>query len=269
MLWRRANKLGNPVASPFALVFLMTRMISRLVPALLALTLSACVSTQEDLVTQRIAVSEECLVGKCRFNNAPLKLDPEKIRLKGRSYDFQRVAERLDFIDANGWNWHAPEKSLTDGASIPEIFVPLVGFPNEPRFVNAAALHDAYCGIGNETGPVYHAKTWQEVHRLFYDALVASGTPDGKAKIMFAAVWLGGPRWYPMGAPDLTLEAISDADKKEAFLAAKAFIEAEKPDMPTLVEFLDDEVRKMLRKPKEAGREVQSQRNNNITDPNW
>lgn len=233
-----------------------------LVALVSALPLAACVSSTDDLVTQRIAVSEECLVGKCRFNNAPLKLEPEKIRLKGRSYDFQRVAERLDFIDANGWNWQAPEKSLTDGASIPEIFVPFVGFPNEPRFVNAAALHDAYCGIGNETGPVYHAKTWQEVHRLFYDALVASGTPDTKAKIMFAAVWLGGPRWYPMGAPDLTLEAVPDAEKVEAFLAAKDFIEREKPGMPELVVFLEEEIRKMLfRLPREGSRPESSRQN--------
>lgn len=216
--------------------------------AVLTLPLAACVSSQADLVTQKIAVSEECLVGKCRFNNAPLKLEPEKIRLEGRAYDFQRLAERLDFIDAQGWNWNAPEKSLTDGASIPEIFVPLIGFPNEPRFVNAAALHDAYCGVGNENGPVYHSKTWQEVHRLFYDALVASGTPDTKAKIMFAAVWLGGPRWGPYGTPDLALDNVPTEEKKEAFLKAKAFIEDEKPDMPRLVEFLDKEVEKMLRK---------------------
>lgn len=234
----------------------------------LTLPLMACVNSQDDLVTQGIAVSEECLVGKCRFNNAPLKLEPEKIRLKGRSYDFQRVAKQLDFIDGNGASWEAPEKSLTDGASIPEIFVPLVGFPNEPRFVNAAALHDAYCGIGNESGPVYHAKTWQEVHRLFYDALIASGTPDVKAKVMFAAVWIGGPRWYPMGTPDLTLESVPDSAKKEAFLAAKAFIENERPSMPVLVEFLEEEIRKMLgKKVKEKG-EVDSSNQNSTYDPN-
>lgn len=222
----------------------------RLCLALLAamLPLQACVSTHEDLATQKIAVSGDCLVGKCRFNNAPVKLAPEKIRLAGRAYDFQRLAARLDFIDAGGLDWQAPERSLTDGASIPEIFVPLIGFPNEPKFANASALHDAYCGIGNEAGAVYHSRTWQEVHRLFYDALVASGTPDAKAKIMFAAVWLGGPRWYLQGAPDTTLDGVPDAAKTEAMLEAKAFIEHERPDMPELVEFLDGQVRDMLRK---------------------
>jgi hypothetical protein len=234
-----------------------------LLASLVTFALMACVRSQDDLVTRRIAVSEECLVGKCRFNNAPLKLEPEKIRLKGRAYDFQRVAERLDFIDANGASWQAPERSLTDGASIPEIFVPLIGFPNEPRFVNAAALHDAYCGIGNETGPVYHAKTWQEVHRLFYDALVASGTPDTEAKIMFAAVWIGGPRWYPLGALDLTLETVPESAKKEAFLKAKAFIEAEKPKMPELIAFLDEEIREMLRKKRGHGKDTQPPRSPN------
>ena len=238
----------------------MMRVPFRLLPALLVLSLAACINSQEDLVSQRIAVSEECLVGKCRFNNAPLKLEPEKIRLEGRAYDFQRVAERLDFVDGDGRNWHAPEKSLTDGASIPEIFVPLVGFPNEPRFVNAAAVHDAYCGIGNETGPVYHAKTWQEVHRLFYDALVASGTPDGKAKIMFAAVWLGGPRWYPLGAPDTALDEVPDAEQQEAFVEAMAYITAEDPEMPELVAYLDELVRELLRRKRPEGRDINPDR---------
>jgi arginine/ornithine N-succinyltransferase beta subunit len=89
-----------------------------------------------------------------------------------------------------------------------------------------------------------------------------------KAKVMFAAVWIGGPRWYPMGAPDLTLESVPDAAKKEAFLAAKAFIEGEKPSMPVLVEFLEEEVRKMLgKKVKEKG-EVDSSNQNSTYDPN-
>ena len=209
--------------------------------------LAACVSTHEDLASQNIAVSEECLVGKCRFNNAPVKLAPEKIRLEGRAYDFQRLTARLDFIDAGGLNWQAPEKSLTDGASIPEIFVPLIGFPNEPKFANASALHDAYCGVGNEAVPVYHSRTWQEVHRLFYDALVASGTPDLKAKIMFAAVWLGGPRWNTQGVPETLLDGVPDAAKEDAMVEAMSFIEDEKPDMPKLVEFLEKQVKEMLR----------------------
>lgn len=227
----------------------MTRNPLRLCLALLAaiLPLQACVSTHEDLASQKIAVSEECLVGKCRFNNAPVKLAPETIKLEGRAYDFRRLAARLDFIDAGGLDWQAPEKSLTDGASIPEIFVPLIGFPNEPKFANASALHDAYCGVGNEAVAVYHSRTWQEVHRLFYDALVASGTPDLKAKIMFAAVWLGGPRWNTQGAPDTALDGVPDAEKEEALVEAMAFIEHQKPDMKDLVEFLDEKVREMLR----------------------
>jgi Protein of unknown function (DUF1353) len=259
-----------PAKRPFP-VCPMLRIPPFVLMSLLTLPLAACVTSQSDLATQKIAVSEECLVGKCRFNNAPLKLDPEKIRLKGRSYEFQRVAERLDFIDASGWNWLAPEKSLTDGASIPEIFVPLVGFPNEPRFVNAAALHDAYCGIGNEEGPVYHSKTWQEVHRLFYDALVASGTSDLKAKIMFAAVWLGGPRWYPKGAPDRKLDAVPDKAKQDAFVETKAFIQAENPDMPELIVFLEKETAKLLRKapqPSDEGNDFKGKdRTNESTDP--
>lgn len=199
---------------------------------------TGCVTTEADLARQKISTSAECLTGVCRFDNAPLRLQPETVRLRGRLYDFNRLSEPLKFIDGEGRQWLAPKATLTDGASIPAVFVPIIGLPREPEFANAAALHDAYCGIGNETGPVYHAKTWQEVHRLLYDALVASGTDPTKAKIMFAAVWLGGPRWYPQGGTDSTLLGISPSIKHGAMRKTMAMIRREQPDMPRLLEFL-------------------------------
>jgi hypothetical protein len=210
------------------------------------LALSGCVTTEADLAGQKISTSAECLTGICRFDNAPLRLKPETIRLRGRLYDFNRLSAPLQFVDGEGREWLAPEETLTDGASIPAVFVPIIGFPREPEFANAAALHDAYCGIGNETGPVYHAKTWQEVHRLLYDALVASGTDPTKAKIMFAAVWLGGPRWYEDGRSDSTIAVVSPALKIAAMQKAMAMIRKNRPGMPELVAYLQRIEREML-----------------------
>lgn len=208
--------------------------------------LGGCVTTEPDLARQRISTSAECLTGTCRFDNAPLRLQPETVRIRGRLYDFNRLSEPLQFIDGEGRQWLAPEETLTDGASIPAVFVPIIGFPREPEFANAAALHDAYCGIGNETGPVYHAKTWQEVHRLLYDALVASGTDPTKAKIMFAAVWLGGPRWYDDGRSDSTIAVVPPAIKIEAMRKTTAMIRETQPDMADLIAFLQTIEREML-----------------------
>lgn len=217
-----------------------------------ALTLAAlsvlggCVATEADLARQNIATSAECLTGVCRFDNTPLRLKPETVRISGRLYDFNRLSAPLQFTDGEGRKWLAPEETLTDGASIPAVFVPVIGQPREPKFANAAALHDAYCGIGNETGPVYHAKTWQEVHRLLYDALVASGTDPTKAKIMFAAVWLGGPRWYVDGRSASTIAVVPPAIKIEAMRKTMTMIRATRPEMPDLIAFLQIIEREML-----------------------
>jgi hypothetical protein len=241
---------------------------SSLATGLSAALLAGCAPTPGSLANQKVATAEECVVGKCRFHNAPLQLHPDTVRIRGRLYDFNRLAAPLQFTDGTGKDWEAPETTLTDGASIPPIFVPIIGFPREPEFEKAAALHDAYCGIGNEDGPVYHAKTWQEVHRLLYDALVADGTPTLKAKIMFAAVWLGGPRWYPNGRTDSTLENLSPVTKQAAMIKAIAYIRLKKPEMQRLVEYLTMLEHEMLRSGRDEDRNLRGQDDpNNPTTP--
>lgn len=133
----------------------------------------------------------------CAFFNAPLALLTTPIRLFLRKANFYPMARDLQFVDSAQKTWVAPKGTLTDGASIPAVFVTMVGAPTSKEFVNAAAIHDAYCGIGNAELSQYHSEAWQDVHRMFYDALRVGGTPSRKAKIMFAAVYLGGPRWEP------------------------------------------------------------------------
>ncbi|MDA7427447.1 DUF1353 domain-containing protein [Primorskyibacter aestuariivivens] len=155
-------------------------------------------SSQNDLIAKARFSARECGgpgQDRCNFFNGPVQLVNTPVRVATRSAEFFPTANRLEFVDSEASRWIAPQRTLTDGASIPAIFVPIIGARRSPEFVNAAAMHDAHCGIGNETLPEYHSRTWEETHRMFYDALRAGGTEELRAKVMFAAVYLGGPRW--------------------------------------------------------------------------
>lgn len=103
---------------------------------------------------------------------------------KGRD---MRLLEDLTYIDPSGGTWTAQKGFLTDGASIPQVFWSIVGGPFDGPYRNAAIIHDWYC---DKKG-----KRWQDVHRIFYYASRAAGVGDIKAKILYAAVMFGGPRW--------------------------------------------------------------------------
>jgi len=222
----------------------MTR--SSFIPLILAtfVALSGCTlapaeksSLQE---TGQTALKEDPCAGAssplCLFINSPVRLTERPVRVPTRAANFFRTEEVLEFVDNQGRTWTAPPRTLTDGASIPELFIPIVGDPRGSEFLNAATLHDAYCGIGNEAMGSFHARRWQEVHRMFYDTLIVGGTAEVKAKIMFAAVYLAGPRW------DVTVESVSGIApslKKAAMVKAKSFIEKENPDLNRLQEYLE------------------------------
>lgn len=206
----------------------------------------------------------------CAFFNAPLALLTTPIRLFLRKANFYPMASDLQFVDSAQKTWVAPKGTLTDGASIPAVFVTMVGAPTSKEFVNAAAIHDAYCGIGNDDLAQYHSDTWQNVHRMFYEALRVGGTAPKKAKIMFAAVYIGGPRWSPPFSPsrpvlatrgrhlpnlqlstksgDALLRSVdgqtlrqkgaSNQALQQELKAAISFITANNPDIATLERFL-------------------------------
>lgn len=171
----------------------------------LCLAVSACTTTpnaptpadQRALVGITISHTEcqGSARANCAFFNGPVQLQQAGIQLASRKATFFPTISQLDFVDARATRWVAPKATLTDGASIPNIFISAIGIPTSPEFLNASAMHDAYCGIGNENGARFHTESWQKVHRMYYDALRVSGTPSNKAKIMFTAVYLGGPRW--------------------------------------------------------------------------
>lgn len=130
----------------------------------------------------------------CTFAGTPISLNPIPALRQNGTFYFE-TQQSLGFVDTFGETWQAPAKTLTDGASIPAIFTAIVGNPTDPEFLNAAIIHDAHCGVGNENGELYHTRPWEDVHRAFYDALISSGVDDLRAKTMYAAVYLAGPRW--------------------------------------------------------------------------
>jgi len=96
----------------------------------------------------------------------------------------------LLFKDPQGLEWQADARDKTDGATIPPWAQPIVGKPFDPMFVKAAAIHDHYCDR--------HVRSWRATHRVFYDALIATGVDVVKSKVMYYAVYLGGPKWVKL-----------------------------------------------------------------------
>lgn len=198
----------------------------------LPLILSACVTTAPPApaplpkpkptapVNQAKGKLDACLSpqgGRCQFRDLPVAVAPDFVSFPGQEYRYQRTERDLAFVDSNGQDWIAPVGTWTDGATIPGFATPLVGGPRNPRYVAAAAVHDAYCGVVNADGPVYHTRPWSEVHRMFYEGLLVGGTPVARAQLMYAAVWLGGPRWEVKRGRQVSVQRVTPVE--EAVLA--------------------------------------------------
>lgn len=177
---------------------------------------------------------------QCFFVNSPIQLENSPVLIAGRDLTFFPLAADLKFVDVAQETWVAPKGTLTDGASIPTVLIPVVGDPRDPKVVNAAAMHDAYCGIGNEAGEKYRTKSWQATHRLFYDSLIAGGTPDLKAKIMYAAVWMGGPRWSEKTkVTDDRMQRLPSTLVQNAMRETRFYLKRSNPTMAELDSYLE------------------------------
>jgi hypothetical protein len=123
-----------------------------------------------------------------RFETLPEKLLTDDT-------NFMTLQEDFVFYDGQQTRWFAPKGTKSDGASIPQLFLSFTGDRFDPELRAAAVVHDAYCQDINKDGPSYHSRPWRDVHRMFYDACICRGASKTKAQLMYAAVWLGGPRW--------------------------------------------------------------------------
>ena len=99
----------------------------------------------------------------------------------------RRTAQQFGFIDASGKHWDVPIGYVTDGASIPPAFRPVIGGSWTEAYLRAAVLHDFY--IRRRTSNA------RAVHALFFDALLVSGVSFDRAYLMYLAVDEFGPDW--------------------------------------------------------------------------
>lgn len=102
-----------------------------------------------------------------------------------------KLLKNLVFIDPQGKKWIASKGRIVDGASIPRFFWSLIGGPLTGKYRMASVIHDVACDKKEEK--------WFEVHRVFYQAMLASGVSKSKALIMYFAVKNFGPRWNHAG----------------------------------------------------------------------
>lgn len=98
-----------------------------------------------------------------------------------------KLIEDFSYKDDRGKIWLAPAGTTVDGASIPQSLWSLIGGPFEGKYRNASVIHDYYCDRKTEA--------WYGVHQVFYEAMLASGVSESRAKVMYLAVFHFGPRW--------------------------------------------------------------------------
>lgn len=113
-----------------------------------------------------------------------------------------RLAEVFGFRDANQKRWPVPKDAIVDGASIPQALWSVMGGPFEGKYRDASVVHDYYCST--------RLQSWRSVHRVFYEAMRASGVSPRRAKLMYAAVYFAGPRWSDMDTVNAGLPRIDE-----------------------------------------------------------
>ena len=130
----------------------------------------------------------------------------------------------IKYTDPSGKTWTAPKGTITDGASIPDKLSSIFGGKLNPTHLQAAIVHDAYCGLANKGQANYCKEIWQNTHRMFYQACLKNGKDKLSAGTMYAGVRLGGPRWDENGNPLPGLEKVGAEAMTKAVLDCKAWL---------------------------------------------
>lgn len=97
------------------------------------------------------------------------------------------LLEEFSFIDSRGVTWKAPIGSVIDGASIPRLFWTAISSPFCGNYRRASVVHDVYCKT--------KSRPHTEVHEMFHEAMLTDGVTKFKAKLMYRAIKLFGPKW--------------------------------------------------------------------------
>ncbi|QDU60776.1 hypothetical protein Pan216_16280 [Planctomycetes bacterium Pan216] len=97
------------------------------------------------------------------------------------------LQQDFTYVDASERVWLAPSGSVVNGASIPREFWSVIGSPFAGEYRDASVIHDVAC--------VDKIRPHDDVHRMFHDACRCSGVSPQKAKVLYAAVAVFGPKW--------------------------------------------------------------------------
>jgi hypothetical protein len=128
------------------------------------------------------AASEPYPCSSCFIGELKLINNPDDPRTKILDAD-------LKFIDRNYTAWLAGKGDVTDGASIPELFQPIIGGRWEADYLPAAVMHDHYANIK------HLVRTWWDTDRMFYQAMLVRDVGLIKALVMYYGVYVFGPHW--------------------------------------------------------------------------
>ena len=107
-----------------------------------------------------------------------------KAQSDGRSLE---LASDFAYEDADKLVWHVPKGTIVNGASIPSPLWSIIGGPFSGKYRDASVIHDHAC--------VVKERDWKRVHRTFYEAMLTSGVAKWKARQMYLAVYVFGPKW--------------------------------------------------------------------------
>lgn len=105
----------------------------------------------------------------------------------GHPVEMVQLLKPFAYKDSKGVKWEVPEGFISDGASIPENLWAVVGGPYSGPYRDASVIHDYHCFVKQ--------RAWENVHEVFLEAALNRGTPEWKARYMYAGVLLKGPRW--------------------------------------------------------------------------
>ena len=97
------------------------------------------------------------------------------------------LLNELRYTDPYGEVWIAPAGSRVNGASIPRAFWTMIGGPFNGKYRKASVLHD----VAYEQ----QSRPWEEVDRMFYNAMRCSGVGALTAKTMYYALRRHGTHW--------------------------------------------------------------------------
>jgi hypothetical protein len=151
-----------------------------------------------------------------------------------------RLLEAFVFTDSQGKEWAVPAGAVVDGASIPQGFWSIAGSPFTGNYRRASVVHDYFCD--QKTQP------WINVHRMFFAAMIAGGVGELEAKIFYAAVYAGGPRWKTIITKNLEGEdekfviPQTTSVPPQVQQQTTSWILSENPSLATIEQRLDAEV---------------------------